>query len=187
MLPISLDAGQLQDFAMESAYSYKNVREATGRNDGREIKVWLNYIGLDEGQPYCAAFVVWNYHTAALKLNTKDPLPKYGRSSALLHYAEKNPLKYKVITANQLVLKAAKLQYGDIPIHSRSPGNVYDFKGHAALVIEQVTPTKYRSIEGNTSASYSGDQGEGEGIYFKERNPKSPKFPVKGFIRILGK
>lgn len=184
-MPCALYAGQLQDYAMESAYSNANVREATGKNDGPEIKTWLNYIGLNQGQPYCAAFVIWNYHVATQKLNAKDALPKYGRACMILHYAQKNPLKYKVITPNQLILTKIKLQAGDIPIHSRSPGKVYDFNGHAALVIEQVSPKKYKSIEANTSASYAGDQGEGEGVYRKERVPSNPKFPVKGFIRIL--
>ncbi|HRN93068.1 MAG TPA: hypothetical protein PLS87_11660, partial [Ferruginibacter sp.] len=37
--------------------SYIGVREATGKNDGQEVELFLKSVGLGKGYPWCAAFV----------------------------------------------------------------------------------------------------------------------------------
>lgn len=49
-----IDTGQL---IVQIAESYKHVREATGKNDGPEVKYFLSTVGLPEGYYWCAAYV----------------------------------------------------------------------------------------------------------------------------------
>lgn len=42
------------------------VKEATGNNDGVQIKAYLKVTGLKEGYPWCAAFVAWCYNMAGV-------------------------------------------------------------------------------------------------------------------------
>lgn len=39
--------------------SQVGIREATGRNDGKEVAQYLHYVGLGKGYAWCAAFVCW--------------------------------------------------------------------------------------------------------------------------------
>ena len=44
--------------------SYIGVREATGRNDGPQVEMFLQHVGLRKGEPWCAAFVSYCLHKA---------------------------------------------------------------------------------------------------------------------------
>lgn len=46
---------------------YIGVREATGRNDGPEVEMFLGYVGFSAGAPWCAAFVSWCFHEAGVE------------------------------------------------------------------------------------------------------------------------
>ena len=47
--------------------SQLGVTELTGNNDGPEVKAYLAFTGLPEGNPWCAAYVAWCLHTAGIK------------------------------------------------------------------------------------------------------------------------
>lgn len=49
------------------ARSQLHVRETEKNNFGKEIKAYLAYTKLPEGNPYCAAFVSWVYFEAGFK------------------------------------------------------------------------------------------------------------------------
>ena len=51
------------------AESQLHVREATGNNDGPEIRMYLRSVGLPEGNPYCAAGMTWCHD----ELNIPNP------------------------------------------------------------------------------------------------------------------
>lgn len=60
-------------------YVYRSqigVRELTGNNDGKEVEMYLQSVGLKKGQPYCAAGVAWSFMQAKIKA------PKSGWSPA---------------------------------------------------------------------------------------------------------
>lgn len=44
---------------LDTAISYynKGVREKTNNNDGKEVEMFLRYVGLPKGNPWCAAFI----------------------------------------------------------------------------------------------------------------------------------
>lgn len=43
------------------------VRELSGRNDGRQVEIFLASCKLTKGNPWCAAFVTWTFKTAGVK------------------------------------------------------------------------------------------------------------------------
>lgn len=184
LITTTASCGDLQKYALESAYSYVGVVEKTGNNDGKDVEEILGYIGLPKGNPYCMATVVYCYHLSAKKLNIKDPLPKIGRVSMVWSHANSNPFKYKIITKNALSLKTSELEPGDISIHSRAGGSASNFNGHTGIVTYQLPKLFFYAIEGNTGGGK--DQGEGQGIFLKKRSisVNNGNLGLKGFIRI---
>jgi hypothetical protein len=53
------------------------VKEATGKNDGPQIKAYLIVSGLPEGHPWCAAFVAWCFKTAGIKATRSAYSPNW--------------------------------------------------------------------------------------------------------------
>lgn len=55
-----LDAdGQQRERLVRIAREEIGVREQTGHNDGERVESYLATVGLESGQPWCAAFVSW--------------------------------------------------------------------------------------------------------------------------------
>jgi hypothetical protein len=52
-------ADELRLQVAETYNSFIGVREATGRNDGAEVKMFLAVTGFAEGNPWCAAFAAY--------------------------------------------------------------------------------------------------------------------------------
>lgn len=181
-------SGDIPKYALETALSYDGTTEATGNNDGPKVEAFLNYVGLQKGNPYCMSFVVFCYHAGSLKVNKKDVLPKYGRVSLVYETAKKNPIKYKIITPTQLKLGIEKLQPGDISIHTRGGGTDYNFNGHTGITILQ-NSMLFDAEEGNTSPpkGKAKDEGEGGGVFRKTRHidKLDGNLGLKGFIRII--
>ncbi len=55
---------------VEVATSQIGVKEKTGRNDGKEVAMYLKTYGLPEGYAWCAAFVNWVYMHCGIKTKT---------------------------------------------------------------------------------------------------------------------
>lgn len=180
-------ANPLQEEVVKVAQKYTYVREKTGRNDGPEIKRWLGYFGLPEGNPYCAAFVIGGcYKEASDNLGIPQPLPKIARVSALYKAAKKNPYKYKVITSVRVKQGIEKLELADVLIfsHNKIPGND-NWNGHTGVILYQLNNNWFTSIEGNTGSGEKGSQRDGDGVFKRTRSLGiGTKFPVEGFIRV---
>jgi len=126
---------------LDIARSQLCVRE-TGRNNfGKEIKAYLAYTRLPEGNPYCAAFVSWCYFKAGYKQ------PRTAWSPALFPVARRT-----------LIPKSADV----LGIYSQKLKRI----AHAGLV-ERKQHDWVISIEGNTNADGSR---EGDGVYRKWRH-----------------
>ncbi len=129
---------------VEIARSQLHVRE-TGRNNfGTEIKSYLAYTNLPEGNPYCAAFVSWVY----LKAGYKQPRTAW--SPALFPLARQTLLPKP---ADVLGIYSVKLKR----------------IAHCGLV-ERRQNNWIISIEGNTNLE--GDR-EGDGVYRKWRHQRT--------------
>lgn len=180
-------ANPLQEEVVKTAQKYTYVREKTGKNDGPEIKQWLGYFGLPQGNPYCAAFVIGGcYKEASDTLGIAQPLPKTARVSTLYKTAKKNPYKFKVISAARVKQGIETLEKADVPAwsHNKLPGNS-DWNGHTGIVLNQINNNTFTSIEANTSSGNKGSQRDGDGVFKRTRTLGiGTKFPVEGFIRV---
>jgi len=122
------------------------VREATGKNDGKEVEAYLGYTGNRKGEPWCASYVSWVYRMAGYVK------PKTAWSPALF------PLSRQTIS----------------PIPADIFG-IYSPKlkriAHCGLVLHTRGNWIY-TIEGNTNLEGSR---EGDGVYRKQRHRRSIK------------
>ena len=63
--------------------------------------------------------------------------------------------------------------------HSKVAGH-NNWNGHAALVVRQLSPNKWQTIEGNTNAAGSR---EGDGVYLKTRKVVQGSMALEGFVQ----
>lgn len=169
----------LQDRVIDNSSKYLQVRELRNDNRSPEIDKWLRHLGLPTGQPYCAAFVIYNYHEAGFAL------PRQGRCVTLWRACRDNELRYKTFTAEDVSMGIEKIMPADSIIwrHGNGPGQ--NWNGHAGLALTQTGRTSFRSREGNTQPGSSGNQREGGGVYDRSRRLDiGSAFEVVGFIRV---
>jgi hypothetical protein len=175
-------APTLQAKALSDSAKYLYVRETHNNNRSPEIDTWLGYLGLPMGQPYCAAFFIYNYHTAG------HNLPKQGRCATLWQTCRSRELTYKTFDAESVSAGVETMQPGDGVIWKHGKGTSENFNGHAGMVIRQTGRKSFRSREGNTQSSNAGDQREGGGVFDRDRNLNiGSAFEVVGFIRVRNK
>lgn len=60
-------AGHLRDQVAATYSGQVGVREATGRNDGPQVKMYLASVNLKQGYAWCGAFVNWVYRQHNIK------------------------------------------------------------------------------------------------------------------------
>lgn len=192
-LAITADAADLPTNATVNAFKYLHVRERSNRNDAPEIDRMLAYLGLPKGLSWCAAFSLTCYKDAADEMRIKQPFPKYGRVSMLRQACINNPLKFRYIASDEVRFGSVRLQPGDLPLwangtintrRDKNLGSYQDFNGHTGLVIKQLSPRTFRSIEGNTQPGPEGDQREGGGVYLRTRAINPGNFRILGFCRV---
>ena len=155
------------------------VHEKTGTNDHPVIDQMLYYLGLPKQLSWCLAFCLWCWHGVINPL----PFPKTARCATFLEQVSNDEWKYKVFDLEDVAWGIEKAKPGDIMIfsHSKVAGKK-NWNGHAALVVKQVNPRYFETIEGNTNAAGSR---EGDGVYKKTRTPKQGNMALEGFVRSL--
>lgn len=131
------------------------VREATGHNDGKEVRAYLHSVKLDEGFAWCAAFV--NYTLSQCGSITAQS----GWSPAWF------PPQRLVFSSRGFGLNDP----GTLPQRGDVFGIYFPSKGRIAHVgfIDQWNATKVITVEGNTNNAGSR---EGDGVYRKIRLTK---------------
>lgn len=131
---------------LNTALTQVGIRERTGNNDGDAVSLYLKYVNLQQGSPWCAAFVSWVYGQQGLSS------PKTAWSPSLFPLAR----------------QALNPQGGDV-------FGIYlsklDRIAHCGLVEKRVG-NWLATIEGNTNLTGSR---EGDGVYRKIRHVKSIK------------
>ncbi len=137
----------------QSFTSQIGIREKSGKNDGVMVETYLRHCGLGKGNPWCAAFVCWNFSQAGVKN------PRSGYCPDLFSK------KYVIYTRGQ-PSKRGPPQAGDIfglyfPEKKRIAHTGY---------IESWGENYVITVEGNTNEAGSR---EGDGVYRKRRPLKS--------------
>lgn len=127
-----------------------HIRELTGANDGPEVKAYLNAVGLDEGYPWCAAFVSWSFDA----IGVDNP-----RSAWSPHFARKKDIKWRPKTGG------AQPEKGDVfTLWYTNLGRV----GHVGFIIRK-SGNHYVTIEGNTNVEGSR---LGIGVFKRKRDSR---------------
>lgn len=140
---------------LKIAETFVGVTEASGKNDGPEVEMFLKSVGRKKGDSWCSAFVSYCL-TAA---NVKEPKIRSG-------LARDFKRSRYVILANQ-VLRGVKT----IP-----PGSIVGWEkgntifGHIGFVLTEWNKQYGTSIEGNTSSGAKGSQSDGDGVYIRSRS-----------------
>ena len=151
---------------IDTASSYVGVKEKTGSNDGKEVEMFLNSVGLKKGNPWCQAFIYYCF-----KANyKKPPIPRSAMAQSSFNYALKHGIK------TPLVLKP-----GDLIIWKKASS----WSGHVGLIDSVGKGGWVQTIEGNTSNGKTGSQREGNGVFKRLRNyfhPLSRYVFTRGFV-----
>lgn len=123
------------------------VRELSGHNDGPRVAAYLRYTHVEQGSPWCAAFVSWVFGQAGY------PAPRSPWSPALF------PLSKRTKQVSPAVV------FGIYFSHLKRIG-------HCGLV-ERQEGDWLTTIEGNTNIMGSR---EGDGVYRKRRPLKAIRY-----------
>ena len=152
ILCLNHNNGISQSCIAETYTSQIGVREATGRNDGKQVEQYLKSVGLGKGYAWCSAFVRWCFDKCGIK-TTINAMALSTHSSKRLVYFKgkfiKEPQAGDVFTLYYPKLKRI---------------------GHTGFFDKQINSKIYRSVEGNTNAAGSR---EGDGVYIKYRSYNS--------------
>ena len=125
------------------AASQVGVREKTGKNDGKEVAMYLREVGLHEGYAYCAAGLTWCHNQLGIPNPKSAWSPDWFKANVV--YRRGKPL-----------FLPFKSQPGQVAgFYSESKKRV----SHVAL-IESESHQHYFTIEFNTNGAGS-DNGEG--------------------------
>ena len=129
------------------------VKELTGNNDGATVEMYLKSVNLSKGNPWCAAFISWNYQ----QCDIGNPLSGY-----CPNWFPKTNVIYKPSSGIN-----GTPEPGDVfGIYFSSKNRI----AHVGFVIEW--GEKYvTTIEGNTDAdAVEGEKSrEGNGVFKKKR------------------
>lgn len=125
------------------------VREATGKNDGAEVEMYLRAVGLGKGYAWCSAFVAWCLNEVEIphKVNAWSPTAE---NKSYFIYRDKNIVK--------------EPRSGDVfTIWYASLKRI----GHAGFYHKNQNDKIIVTVEGNTNDAGSR---EGDGVYKKYRS-----------------
>lgn len=139
------------------------VREATGHNDGWQIEAYLRSVGLGKGNPYCMAGQYWCMAQVAVS----PCIAKTGHVRTFWNWALRNGHKVHY-----------KPHVGDFLTWGYSRNT----SGHIERIERIGRKGWVRTVGFNTTSGISGNERDGGGVYFRQRNIMHPL----GAILILG-
>jgi hypothetical protein len=125
------------------------VREATGKNDGKQVEAYLRATGLGKGYSWCAAFVRWCFDQAGVKTSITAWSPSAHNSRNVVYH--KRQLLKQVQPADVFTLWYSHLKR----------------VGHTGFVDRIENSKVVVTVEGNTNQAGSR---EGDGVYLKKRS-----------------
>lgn len=136
-----------QDIVKNWYTSQIGIREATGHNDGPEIKKWLAHYNLTEGYSYCSAFVGYGFYKAGVTTTINAWSPTSVNWKNIIWDGTK--LIKKPQSADVISLWSASLKR----------------VSHTGYFDHDINGTVYESVEANTNdnGSFNGD-----GVYKKK-------------------
>ncbi len=163
LVPCYAQSERIDQVKVRVKQSYLNqigVREATGKNDGKSVEVYLRSVNLSKGNPWCAAFCYFVLNKNGVFAPRSGYSPAWFPSSNVI-YTKKN--------------KTADPDAGDVF------GIWFPAKGRIAHVgfVDQWKAGVVVTVEGNTNDALSRD---GDGCYRKMR-PVTSIYAVSRWIK----
>lgn len=131
---------------VEVARSFIGTTEHGGNNRGKEVKMFLASVGLDQGYAWCAAFVSYCLSEADVLYPTK-------RTAGARSFISKKSIK-----ASDVLTGKVKVEPGWLVIWQK--GN--SWSGHIGIVTEW-GKRHGKGIEGNTNCG-KGSRSDGDGV-----------------------
>jgi hypothetical protein len=138
-----------QNCVVDCYLSQVGVREATGRNDGPEVEMYLRSVGLGKGYAWCGAFVRWVFDGCGIstRINAWSPTAHNGRNLVWFEKKwHKTPEPGDVFTVYSIKLKRIS---------------------HTGFFHRKINDSFYETVEGNTN---EGGSREGDGVYMRRRS-----------------
>src|SRR3954465_2357531 len=152
----------------ELAATKLGIREVGANNHGPWVKKFLAAVGLPEGYAWCDAFQSFEMEQAA---GHRLPIES---ASVGQTYA----------TGKQLGWGVTKPARGDLVCYDFDGDGQYD--DHIGLVVKVVglgPMLTLQTVEGNTSSGVAGSQGDGDGVFLRQRVVAAKSV---AFVRIPG-
>lgn len=135
------------------------VREATNRNDGKEVEAYLASTGLGKGHPWCAAFIHYCYRKCDTILQ-----PRHLFARAAHWNREQNRVWQRGSWTYEKEWKRIS-ENGDVfGLWYNNLGRI----GHVGFIYDEDKDYIF-TVEGNTG---SGGEREGDGVYLRKRLKK---------------
>jgi hypothetical protein len=142
--------------------SQVGVRELTGRNDGVQVRAYLNATGLSEGYAWCAAFVSWCFDQSGIDALHNAWAPAWFPAGKTIYTKGKH---------NAIVPRKADV-FG---VYHANLKRI----GHVGFIDSWPPDGDYViTVEGNTNNAGSR---EGDGVY-RKRRPKSNIYKVSRWL-----
>ncbi len=171
-------AGLMRPIAMRAAADAEanvGVHEMGSENRGRYVETYLRSVGLEAGEPWCAAFVYYRLKEAAIELKISLPagFPRSGYCPDYERWAREKGVWLPA---------SAAPKRGDLCVfYIPNEGRV----AHMGIVVRPYILGFFRTVEGNTGprGAIGEVNREGDGVYRKLRSRKSLG-SKGGFIRL---
>ena len=144
--------GLSQPCVVETYHSQVGVREATGKNDGKQVEAYLKSVKLGKGYAWCAAFVKYIFDQCGIKTSINAMALSAHRPGHFV-YLKGNRIR-EPVAGDVFTLYYAHLKR----------------IGHTGFFDKHINDKIYRTVEGNTNAAGSR---EGDGVYVKYRSYNS--------------
>lgn len=157
------NSGPIARRAAVEALANVGVTEQGGNNSGKFVEVYLDSVGLDAGNPWCAAFVRFRFEDAAKDLGVKLPssFPDSGYCPDYSAWGRSRGLWMPVSSDES----RDDVQPGDLALFWFASKKRH---AHIGIVVEVHTWGVW-TVEGNTSDD-SGVNRDGDGVYKKRRD-----------------
>jgi len=149
LFSVSLATAESQPTHITIAESYIGTTENSNMNDGAKVMTFQHFVGLEQGQPYCAAFV--SYVLDSAKVESPSV-----RSGLAQHFIRSNS-----ISAKQVLRGAYTPEAGMIIVWKRGNGPF----GHAGFLVAMQEKKSLLTIEANVWNNKRSRQG----IWYKTR------------------
>ena len=143
---------------LDTALAYVGTVERGGVNRGPRVERFLQSVGLDPGQPWCAAYVSYVLDAAGVRA------PLDGRRRVIRSGLAARFITARSIRASEALRGVKRVPPGAVVVWRKGNGPY----GHAGFAVAW-DGASGETVEGNTSSGRAGSQRDGDGVWRRQR------------------